>query len=284
MSYGYGRGLAGDGPTSVFDPEWQEGDKPTTTNPSVFNTDRQNTIIRENSGRGKKNVKDIQDRLRSVPLDPGPIDGIWGPKTCGAMINFQRKFWGDAKGGYLDSETFQKLGFDPIIAGELEKDYGLVCGGSYPTDGSAKAVVGPDDIKHIQIMLQVPQTGVWDRATCEKLYGMQAKVGNYGKTLLASTFIQLGAPRPVAMLYAASFADSCGPYWTNLAPKKPGGGGTTPQPEKKKPGGNDIVITEKEIDDFNKREKAGMSPWVFVGMGAAILVAGLWYRSRKGKR
>jgi peptidoglycan hydrolase-like protein with peptidoglycan-binding domain len=39
----------------------------------------------------EKDVRDIQSALKSLGLDPGPIDGILGPKTKRAITEFQKK-------------------------------------------------------------------------------------------------------------------------------------------------------------------------------------------------
>lgn len=272
----YFRGIAGE-PTSVFDTGIE--DELATKGTSVFNTDSQNAIVRQARGEGREWVRRIQQRLKAVPLDPGPIDGIWGPKTCGACLNFQRKFWGDAKKGYLDQETFLKLGFDPTQAAELEKDYGLVCGGTPPEKGGL-SVVGPADVKKIQEKLGVPQTGVWDAATCKGLFAIQQKTGNYGRTLLTSTFVQLGFPRPYALLYAGAFQAACGPFWVDQP--KP-----VPNPDRPPvdvdPGPKPSVPwpTPIPVPPPLPVLKAGFSPWILVVMGGGLLVLALAAKKRK---
>jgi peptidoglycan hydrolase-like protein with peptidoglycan-binding domain len=39
----------------------------------------------------KEDVKDLQSILKDLGLDPGPIDGILGPKTRKALRDFQKK-------------------------------------------------------------------------------------------------------------------------------------------------------------------------------------------------
>jgi peptidoglycan hydrolase-like protein with peptidoglycan-binding domain len=54
-------------------------------------------------------VKNVQKALQDKGLDPGPIDGIMGPKTQAALRNYQK----DQKlpeTGRLDEQTRQKLG------------------------------------------------------------------------------------------------------------------------------------------------------------------------------
>lgn len=277
----YGRGLAGTeesdywGDTSsVFDTGGGA-----TTNISVFNKDEENARINEVTGAGRQHVKQIQGRLRDMGFPPadGKYDGIWGKNTCKAITDFQKKLWGDAKGGYLDAETFMKLGFDSTMADMFEKEYGPVCGGAVPPGG--RSIVGPDQIKQIQISLGVAQTGTWDSATCRALYSIQQRNGNYSQRLVESTFISLGIPRPTATLFSISFASACVPWYVGKTdqPKTPSGPGTPkPKPQPKK---------EIEPQPKPKPVKAGISPWVIGVIAGGLLVGALVMRkrSRKGR-
>jgi His-Xaa-Ser repeat protein HxsA len=58
---------------------------------------------------GSEQVKKVQKALQEKGADPGPVDGIMGPKTESALKSFQK----DQKlpeTGRLDSETLAKLG------------------------------------------------------------------------------------------------------------------------------------------------------------------------------
>ena len=60
-------------------------------------------------GAGSEQVKTVQKALQDKGLDPGPIDGIMGPKTMAALKAFQK----DQKlteSGRLDDQTREKLG------------------------------------------------------------------------------------------------------------------------------------------------------------------------------
>lgn len=62
-----------------------------------------------NGGAGSEQVKSIQKALQDKGMDPGPIDGIMGPKTMAALKAFQK----DQKlteSGRLDDQTREKLG------------------------------------------------------------------------------------------------------------------------------------------------------------------------------
>jgi peptidoglycan hydrolase-like protein with peptidoglycan-binding domain len=62
-----------------------------------------------NGGAGSEQVKSVQKALQDKGMDPGPIDGIMGPKTMAALKAFQK----DQKlteSGRLDDQTREKLG------------------------------------------------------------------------------------------------------------------------------------------------------------------------------
>ena len=60
-------------------------------------------------GASSEQVKSVQKALQDKGMDPGPIDGIMGPKTTAALKAFQK----DQKltdSGTLDDQTREKLG------------------------------------------------------------------------------------------------------------------------------------------------------------------------------
>jgi peptidoglycan hydrolase-like protein with peptidoglycan-binding domain len=62
-----------------------------------------------NGGAGSEQVKAVQQALQGKGMDPGPIDGIMGPKTMAALKAYQK----DQKlpeSGRLDDQTREKLG------------------------------------------------------------------------------------------------------------------------------------------------------------------------------
>ena len=62
-----------------------------------------------NGGAGAEKVKGLQEALQAKGMDPGPVDGIMGPKTTAALKAFQK----DQKlteSGRLDDQTRDKLG------------------------------------------------------------------------------------------------------------------------------------------------------------------------------
>ena len=62
-----------------------------------------------NGGAGPEQVKAVQKALQDKGMDPGPIDGIMGPKTTAALKAFQ-KDQKLAESGRLDDQTREKLG------------------------------------------------------------------------------------------------------------------------------------------------------------------------------
>jgi len=75
-------------------------------------------------------VERAQQALRDKGQDPGPIDGIMGPRTKAAVKNFQREE-GLRETGRLDSETMTKLGVE-AAPGEVPREKPQATPGSPP--------------------------------------------------------------------------------------------------------------------------------------------------------
>lgn len=60
------------------------------------------------SGAADDGVKAVQEALKGKGHDPGPVDGIMGPRTSTALKEFQ-KSQGLRETGQLDAETRSKL-------------------------------------------------------------------------------------------------------------------------------------------------------------------------------
>ena len=58
---------------------------------------------------GSEETRRVQQALKAKNYDPGPIDGRMGPKTQGALKDFQQAS-GLKATGQLDSQTAEKLG------------------------------------------------------------------------------------------------------------------------------------------------------------------------------
>ncbi len=53
-------------------------------------------------------VRAIQTRLNELGIDPGPIDGLYGPKTRGAIMEFQQSRDLDVD-GKISNQLIQEL-------------------------------------------------------------------------------------------------------------------------------------------------------------------------------
>jgi peptidoglycan hydrolase-like protein with peptidoglycan-binding domain len=62
-------------------------------------------------GGNREQVKAVQQALKDKGHDPGTVDGVMGPKTRGALKDFQKKE-GIKDTGRLDQETMTKLGVE----------------------------------------------------------------------------------------------------------------------------------------------------------------------------
>lgn len=294
LAQAFGR-IAGD---SVFDmgtdseyPSYDETSYPTEY-PSIFNTDEQNAILNDVHGdtQRRDDIKRIQMRLKAIPIDPGPVDGIFGKKTCQAILEFQKNRYGTSKKNFLDYQTFLDLGFDVHTADRFAKKYGWLCGatempkseaeGQAATGGSA---VGVADIKKIQRKLGVKADGKWGQKTCQAIYDLQAKTGVYTDVLRSQTFEKLGFTGSEAQLYAGHFASVCAAYYSAPVP-----GGSD---------GNQVVVPQ--VDPKPQPEpspsptptppapqQAGLGIWPLLGIGVAGVVSYYVMKNskKKGKR
>jgi His-Xaa-Ser repeat protein HxsA len=86
-------------------------------------------------GQGSETVKQVQTKLKEQGQDPGPADGIMGPKTQAALKEFQ-KDKGLKETGQLDPQTLSALGVSGSAsaggssARSEKKDPGAASGGS----------------------------------------------------------------------------------------------------------------------------------------------------------
>jgi peptidoglycan hydrolase-like protein with peptidoglycan-binding domain len=184
----------------------------------------------------KTEIKRIQTALLRATFNPGTIDGSWGPKTCSAMLAFQKSRFGSAKKAWLDIETWTKLDFDMSTSKRFEDLYGRSCGGTPPAGwtgaGSGTNVgINTTEIQKIQYGLGVLTTGVFDAATCAALYKKQAALGVSGSVLTKHVFETLGFTTSDAQKLATQLGTACTAYYKaagGTTPAKPGGGTTTP--------------------------------------------------------
>jgi peptidoglycan hydrolase-like protein with peptidoglycan-binding domain len=64
----------------------------------------------------RDNVRQVQDALQAKGFDPGPIDGIAGPRTKTAIRNFQERY-GMKASGEIDNQTLFALGKVDLASG-----------------------------------------------------------------------------------------------------------------------------------------------------------------------
>jgi peptidoglycan hydrolase-like protein with peptidoglycan-binding domain len=57
----------------------------------------------------ENNIRQVQQELRKKGLDPGPIDGILGPRTKETVRNFQDRY-GVKASGDINNQTLFALG------------------------------------------------------------------------------------------------------------------------------------------------------------------------------
>jgi peptidoglycan hydrolase-like protein with peptidoglycan-binding domain len=60
---------------------------------------------------GRTDVRSVQEALKGKGFDPGPVDGVMGPKTQAALRAFQQSSSLSAT-GRLDAQTAQQLGIE----------------------------------------------------------------------------------------------------------------------------------------------------------------------------
>jgi osmotically-inducible protein OsmY len=70
------------------------------------------TADRPSTSRPEADVRAAQQKLKNKGYDPGPIDGIWGPRTAAAVGEYQRKEKVTVT-SRLDTETLGKLEVAP---------------------------------------------------------------------------------------------------------------------------------------------------------------------------
>lgn len=59
-------------------------------------------------GADRQHVREVQGTLEALALDPGPVDGVMGPRTKAALTRFQQRE-GLSATGTLDEQTRARL-------------------------------------------------------------------------------------------------------------------------------------------------------------------------------
>ena len=85
-------------------------------------TMKNGTAMKNGAMRNDTTVRAAQEALEDKGFNPGPIDGVWGPKTSAAVSDFQRKE-NLTVSGRLDAPTLAKLEIaaDGTPAGKRQK-------------------------------------------------------------------------------------------------------------------------------------------------------------------
>jgi len=95
------------------------------------------------SGGNREQVKAVQQALKDKGHDPGPVDGVMGPKTSSALRDFQKKE-GMKDTGRLDRDTMSKLGVEARTSGTGASDSGSASPStSAPSGGSSSSGSAP---------------------------------------------------------------------------------------------------------------------------------------------
>lgn len=93
----------------------------------------------------KEKVKKIQEALKEKGHDPGPADGVLGPKTQQALKEFQSAS-GLKATGRIDAQTAQALGVEGSTSGSMgksERGSSSESSGTSPRSGKGSSSSGP---------------------------------------------------------------------------------------------------------------------------------------------
>lgn len=105
-------------------------------------------------GQGHNSVHDAQQALKDKGFDPGPVDGIMGPRTQAAIRSYQEKN-NLAADGRLGPQTLGSLGVETAAPGTKMKAAGTNIKESYSSGGKqigegSKAL--GSDVKHGEVV------------------------------------------------------------------------------------------------------------------------------------
>ncbi|MNL16335.1 D-alanyl-D-alanine carboxypeptidase [compost metagenome] len=93
-------------------------------------------------GHSGQAVTAMQQRLKDLGIDPGPIDGVFGPMTQVAVKTFQQQ-QGITVDGVVGPETWGKLGIHVAAPEPVPAD-------SKPSAGTFKEAANPADLVSLQ--------------------------------------------------------------------------------------------------------------------------------------
>jgi peptidoglycan hydrolase-like protein with peptidoglycan-binding domain len=104
--------------------------------------------------QGSSSVRAAQQALKDKGLDPGPVDGLNGPKTRSAVKDYQKQQNLDAD-GRLNAPTLTSLGVKKGSAGEHMDAAGSNMKNSYSSGGKQVAEGGKalgTEVKHGEVV------------------------------------------------------------------------------------------------------------------------------------
>lgn len=126
--------------------------------PRVKEHSRETRGAQQQDGGSREEVKAVQEALREHGQNPGPIDGVMGPKTQAALREFQRSE-GLPETGRIDPETMAKLGATAPDEQWMERR---------PQEGMERAP--QERMPQERPQEQTPQTGTQPRPQERKTY------------------------------------------------------------------------------------------------------------------
>jgi len=93
--------------------------------PAILTTNVSAAELKSSSADAKltpRTIRQAQEALKNKGRDPGPIDGVLGPRTVGALNDYQ-KAEGLATTGRLDAKTLESLGIQVLPEPRLRADH-----------------------------------------------------------------------------------------------------------------------------------------------------------------
>jgi len=85
----------------------------------------------------------MQKRMKAAGIDPGPIDGLKGPKTRAAMARFEARFGKSAAAGLRVDPSYSEIGRDSVsVPRGSRSSLGLSDGAAPAAPGAAPAAPG----------------------------------------------------------------------------------------------------------------------------------------------
>lgn len=90
--------------------------------PAILTTNVSAAELKSSSPLTPQTIRQAQEALKNKGRDPGPIDGVLGPRTVAALDAYQ-KAEGLATTGRLDAKTMASLGIQVLPEPRLRADH-----------------------------------------------------------------------------------------------------------------------------------------------------------------